>query len=223
MNTVEEMHVIQTPVIEKPVIQRLESVIQMQDIDIDIIVEYKKTEEPKVVEPKVEEKKVEEKKVKKPKKKYQDVVLFIQLLLSTVEQLKDFMEKANIQMDETQSTHIKNALGYLINDHEVIQKKQITHIIDEVVKVLADNKVELYEIPKLINAVHEALKTAQSLTLKTSDLGILIKTILFILIDTHVIKMSNVDYVLISKVIDTSMILLNKSVEIKFPKKCFCF
>ena len=73
MNTVEEMHVIQTPVIEKPVIRRLESVIQMQDIDIDINVEDKKTEEPKVVEPKVEEKKVEEKKVeekkvKKPKK-----------------------------------------------------------------------------------------------------------------------------------------------------------
>jgi hypothetical protein len=211
MNTSLDPPVIETPVVEPPVVEPpvVESpVVEMQDININ-------EEESKEEEPKVEE--------SKPKIKYQDVVLFIQLLLSTVEQLKDFMEKANIQMDETQSIHIKNALSYLINDHEVNKNKQITHIIDEVVKVLEDNKVELYEIPQLINVVHESLKATKSLTLKTSDLGILIKTILFILIDTQVIKMSNVNYVLISKVIDTSMVLLHKSIEIKFPKKCFCF
>ena len=98
-------------------------------------------------------------------------------------------------------------------------------IINEVLKVLSDGKLELYEIPKLINVIHEALCNINSIKITTNDVGVLIKFILFILIETKLIKLSTEDFDFVSNLIDTSMILLNKSVEIKLPKinNCFCF
>jgi len=101
----------------------------------------------------------------------------------------------------------------------------LDYIVSESLVILSDNKIELYEIPKLVNVIHESLKNIKVIKISTSDVGILIKLILFVLIETKTIKIESKEYELISKVIDSSMILLNKSVEIKVTKmnKCVCF
>lgn len=152
--------------------------------------------------------------------KFTEVIKFIENILSSNDKFNDFMSKANVNINQVESAQIKNTLNFL--NTEKANSKPINKIINELTKILADNKVELYEIPELINVIYEALRDTDTITLKTSDLGILIKLILFILIETKVVKILNEDYMLISKVIDTSMMLLNKTVEIKLPNISRC-
>jgi hypothetical protein len=202
----------------------VEQVVEIKESLVEQVVEIKESVIKQVVklEVKYEELKQEDKS-ELVQMKYHEIIELSQLLLSTNDKFTELMSKAKININESQSVQIKNTLNYLNN--ETNGKRPINNIIDETLKVLADNKVELYEIPQLINVIHETFKNTSSITLKTSDLGILIKLILFMLIETKLIKMQSEDYELISKVIDTSMILLNTSVQIKLPKfnKCFCF
>ena len=169
-----------------------------------------KEPEPTVV---VQEKKIE----------YVHIIQLIKLFLSTNEQFNELMSKAKLSIPQSQNAQIKDILNYLVGETNGITP--ITNIIKETLEILSDNKIELHEIPKLINVIHESIKNINSIKITTNDVGILIKFILFVLIETKTVKISNDDYELFSSVIDSSMILLNKSVEIKIPKlnKCFCF
>ena len=163
--------------------------------------------------------------VLKPKSDYVEIIELIKLMLSTSDKFNELIAKAKITIVANQSNQIKNILNYLVGQTEDDDKTPINNVVKQALEILADNKVELYEIPSLINVIHESLKNLHSIKITTQDVGILIKLILFILVETKTIKVSNNYYELISKVIDTSMILLNKSVEIKVPKlnKCSCF
>lgn len=164
--------------------------------------------------------------VLKPKSDYIEIIELIKLMLSTNDKFNKLVAKAKITIDTNQSSQIKNILNYLVGQTEGDDKTPIDNVVKQALEILADNKVELYEIPSLINVIHESLiNLPASVKITTQDIGILIKLVLFILVETKTVKVSSEDYELISKVIDTSMILLNKSVEIKLPKlnKCFCF
>ena len=169
-----------------------------------------KEPEPTVV---VQEKKIE----------YVHIIQLIKLFLSTNEQFNELMSKAKLSIPQSQNAQIKDILNYLVGETNGITP--ITNIIKETLEILSDNKIELHEIPKLINVIHESIKNINIIKITTNDVSILIKFILFVLIETKTVKISNDDYELFSSVIDSSMILLNKSVEIKIPKlnKCFCF
>lgn len=175
------------------------------------------------IENNLNEEKVKEPVQEKQKIEYVQIIQLVKLLLSTNENFNELMSKAKIIISSAQSEQIKDALNYLISQTE--GETPIVNVIEEVLEILADNKIELHEIPKLINIIHESLKNLKSIKITTNDVGILIKLILFILVETKTVKINNEDYELFSTVIDTSMILLNKSVKIKVPKinKCFCF
>lgn len=196
--------------VEESVNQVEELVNQVEEL-VDKVDESKPVEEPKHVEEPINP------------IKYADIVKLIMLLLSTNEKFNELMSKAKLNLDETQSKQIKNILGFLNNESN--NSRPLNMIVDEVLKVLSDNKLELHEIPKIINVIHESLKNLDSIKISTSDIGILIKLFLFILIETKTVKLSNVDYDLIANLIDSCLILLNKTVEIKLPKtnKCICF
>ena len=169
-----------------------------------------KEPEPTVV---IEEKKLE----------YVHVIQLIKLFLSTNEKFNELMSKAQLSIPQSQNAQIKDILNFLVN--ETNGTTPITNIIKETLEILSDNKIELHEIPKLINVIHESIKNINSIKITTNDVGILIKFVLFLLIETKTVKISNDDYELYYQLIDSSIILLNKSVEIKIPKlnKCFCF
>ena len=96
-------------------------------------------------------------------------------------------------------------------------------IINETL-IICENKVELHEIPKLINVIYECIININDLIISSNDICILIKFIIFVLIDTETIDIINNDYEVINQVIDSSIVLLSKSIEIKVPKnKCVCF
>lgn len=161
--------------------------------------------------------------VQETKLEYVQIIELVKLVLSTNEQLNSFIEKAQLSIPISQIAQIKDILGFLI--YEINGTTSISNIIKETLKILSDNKIELHEIPKLINVIHESIKNVDTIKITTNDVGILIKFILFTLIETKTVKISNDDYELYSLLIDSSIVLLNKSVEIKIHKlnKCFCF
>jgi hypothetical protein len=91
----------------------------------------------------------------------------------------------------------------------------------ELQKVLSDGKVEVHEIPILVNAVHDALLQVNLQQITTKDIGLLVKVLLIVLMECKVINITSEDYNTVSKVIDISVVLLQK--KIKLPKKCICF
>ena len=162
----------------------------------------------------------------KQKSDYNEIIELIKLMLSTNDKFNELVSQAKITIDADQFSQIKNILNYLIGETRSDDKTPIDNVVKQALEILSDNKVELYEIPSLINVIHESLKNLPKyIKITTQDIGILIKFVLFILIETKTVKVSSENYELISKVIDTSMILLNKSIEIKVLKfnKCLCF
>jgi hypothetical protein len=196
-NNIEQNHVQQEP-------------MQQETVQIESKLNEIKEPEPTVV-------------VQETKLEYEQIIQLVKLVLSTNEQFNELMSKAQLSIPTTQLAQVKDILNYLVG--ETNGTTPISNIIKETLKILSDNKIELHEIPKLINVIHESIKNVQSIKITTNDVGILIKFILFILIETKTVKISNDDYELYSLLIDSSMVLLNKSVEIKIPKlnKCFCF
>lgn len=163
----------------------------------------------------------------KSKPQIQEIVEFIKLLLESNEKFNNLIASAKIILRPQQKTHIANLLKYMTS--EINNSKQnekdlpIIVILNEIEKVLTDGKIELYEMPELVNVSYDALKKIKVINITTEDLGILIKILIFILIETKFIKLQNEQYNLIVKVLDASIKLMDKSVSVKIPKtKCFC-
>lgn len=154
----------------------------------------------------------------------QDIQNFVMLLLSNNDKFNQLKSNAKINLTDEQTKQIKNILAFLNTETIGSNSKPFDNIVQVTTQTLTDGKLELHEIPLIINVIHESLKNIQSVKISTDDVGILIKLILYILIETNTIKLSTNDFDLICKIIDSSMILLNKSIEIKLPKinKCFC-
>ena len=202
--------------------------IQIQIIDKETEIKLNDIKEPfEPIEHKSNELNAKsEPEVLKSKSDYVEIIELVKLMLSTNDKFNELVAEAKITIDANQSSQIKNILNYLIGETEGDDKTPIDNVVKQALEILADNKVELYEIPSLINVIHESLKNLPaSVRITTQDICILIKLVLFVLVETKTVKVSSEDYELISKVIDTSMVLLNKSVEIKVPKfnKCVCF
>jgi len=155
--------------------------------------------------------------------KYIQIIQLVKLILESNESFNEIINKLKIIISANQSAQIKNFLNYLVREtNEIIL---LDNIIKESLVILSDNNLKLYEIPKLINVIHESLKNIQSNKINTIEISVLIQLFLFVLIETKTVKVSIIDYEFIFQTIDASMILLNKSIEIKIFKinKCLCF
>lgn len=152
------------------------------------------------------------------------VVEYIGLILKRIEKFNELLQKANINLKDEEYKQTKNILAYL--NTELDNTRPINKIIEAVLNALSDDKLELHEIPIIINVIHESLHNFNSIKISASDTGVIIKLILFILIETNTIQLSVKDFQFMSNFIDSCLFLLNKSIKIKIktPKlKCFCF
>lgn len=160
--------------------------------------------------------------IKKVEPKYFEIIRIIKSMIKSNENFSQMMDKADINILQSEHDGIKKILEYLISNIDNNQLP-ITNIVDEVLKIIADNKIELYEIPELINVIHESLGNLNSI--KINNITIIIKLLLFILVETKTIHISNQNQKIFFKVIDSSIRLLSKSMNFKIDKfkKCFCF
>jgi hypothetical protein len=149
------------------------------------------------------------------------IIKYIKFFLINSKTFNELVNKAKLTIEPKQYGLIKNIINYLVEVNN--KKRPIDNIIKETL-IIYENKVELHDIPKLINVIYECIININDLIISSNDICILIKLIIFVLIDTETIDIINNDYEVINQVIDSSIVLLSKSIEIKVPKnKCVCF
>lgn len=150
-----------------------------------------------------------------------ELIKAVSQLITSNEKIKELITKSKINIDDNELKIILNVLGYL--NQQSTDSNQVKQIIGEITKVLADGKLELHEIPELVSVVTANIKEV-NVKLSTKQISILLKLIIYVLIEVKVVKINSEDFDLISKVIDTSLKLLELYVNIPTVKtKCKCW
>lgn len=144
----------------------------------------------------------------------------IKKLLESQDKINQLVNKSKINIGADELKIIVNVLQYLTT--QANDSSQIQGLIGEVTKVLSDGKLELHEIPELVKVVSTSVKEV-NIKLSGKEVSIFIKLIIYILMEVNVIKIKSEDFELISKVIDSSLTLLELFVKIPVVKKKFRF
>ncbi len=142
----------------------------------------------------------------------------IKKLLESQDRINELVTKSKIVIGENELKIIISVLQYLTT--QTNDASQITVVINEVTKVLSDGKLELHEIPQLVSVISTSVKEV-NVKLSGKEVCIFIKLIIYILIEVNVIKIKSEDFELISKVIDSSLKLLELFVQIPVVNKKF--
>ncbi len=98
---------------------------------------------------------------------------------------------------------------------------QLKQIIDAITKVLADGKLETYEIPELVSVVYTNIPNT-NIKLTSYEVGVLLKLLILLLVESKVIKINELDYILVTKILDSSIKLLELNIKIPTNKICSC-
>ncbi len=150
-----------------------------------------------------------------------ELIKSIHELIISDEKIKELILKSKINISDNELKIILDVLGYL--NAQSTDSNQMKQIIGEITKVLSDGKLELHEIPELISVVTANIKEV-NIKLSTKQISILLKLIIYVLIEVKVVSINSEDFELISKVIDTSLKLLELYVNIPTVKtKCKCW
>ncbi len=142
----------------------------------------------------------------------------IKKLLESQDKINELVTKSKIVIGENELKIIISVLQYLTT--QTNNASQITVVINEVTKVLSDGKLELHEIPELISVISTSVKEV-NIKLSGKEVCVFIKLIIYILMEVNVIKIKSEDFELISKVIDSSLKLLELFVQIPVVRKKF--
>ena len=67
-------------------------------------------------------------------------------------------------------------------------------------KVLEDGKLEPHEIPELVAIVYINISIT-NIKLTGHEVGILLKLIIFLLIESKIVKINELDYILVTKIV----------------------
>ncbi len=141
-------------------------------------------------------------------------------LIKSEEKINEILKKFNIEIEKDLLKKILNIMEFSSS-----QSNDFFPVIDEVKKILLDGKIEVFEIPELINIINSNLKKSDLTELDENDYVLFIKVLLVVLIESGIIKINSEDLEIICKLIDASVkLLLTKTNLIQIKKGCLsCF
>lgn len=140
----------------------------------------------------------------------------------------DLLNKYKIDINLETKNKIINILKYLASNTSDSSNIPLNTIINEILIIFQDGKLDIHDIPIIIKILNECLskniKQGIISGLNVNNFGILIKIIIVGLIQTNVININGNDEDTILKLIDLSILLLNTVLELDDVKtKCKCF
>ena len=142
------------------------------------------------------------------------------------DKIKELLNKLNVSIDSNSETKLNNIIEFLSkNNAKFDDFPPIKNIIDEIKNIFADGKIDLCDVPSLINVVTNILNfnlNQIKIKIDTNIVSILIKLLIHILIIEKIIKINEIEEKIIDKMIDTSLVLLNTTINIA-NVKCSCF
>jgi hypothetical protein len=97
----------------------------------------------------------------------------------------------------------------------------LNNIINSLIDIFEDGKLEVYEIPLLIKILNENILKQNITNISSEDFSLFLKLLIIILVELNIIKLNSTDIKIINVLIDTSLELLNINIKVNLKKCCF--
>jgi len=164
-----------------------------------------------------------------------DLLKLISELVINNKSVEGLVSEAKITISSEELEKILNVIKYLNTNtivstssasstsstsSSIVNLSQLEQIINAINKVLIDGKLELHEVPEIVTIVYANILNV-NIKLSNKEVGLLLKFLIYILIKIQVIKITTEEFILVSKILDSSIALLQ--INIKIPTNKFCF
>ena len=97
----------------------------------------------------------------------------------------------------------------------------LNNIINSLIDIFEDGKLEVHEIPLLIKILNENILKQNITNISSEDFSLFLKLLIIILVELNIIKLNSTDIKIINVLIDTSLELLNINIKVNLKKCCF--
>ena len=149
----------------------------------------------------------------------------IGLLLMDNNYIQGLITKLSINIDTATNAKIGNILTFL--NTSVSGVLPLKSMLDNLQQVFEDGVLDLYDVPIIIKIITELLNTNINAELlrnvKITDVGLVLKLLIYILIEFKIIQTDKIDNKTIFKIIDSSLDLLETSLKVSNIKfNCSC-
>ena len=139
--------------------------------------------------------------------------------------IQGLITKLSINIDTATNAKIGNILTFL--NTSVSGVLPLKSMLDNLQQVFEDGVLDLYDVPIIIKIITELLNTNINAELlrnvKITDVGLVLKLLIYILIEFKIIQTDKIDNKTIFKIIDSSLDLLETSLKVSNIKfNCSC-
>jgi hypothetical protein len=133
--------------------------------------------------------------------------------------------KLSINIDTATNAKIGNILTFL--NTSVAGVLPLHSMLGNLQQVFEDGVLDLYDVPIIVKIITDLLNTNINAELlrnvKITDVGLVLKLLIYILIEFKIIQTDNIDNKTIFKIIDSSLNLLETSLKVSNIKfNCSC-
>jgi hypothetical protein len=143
-------------------------------------------------------------------------------------QITNLLNKINIHINNKEIKYIQIFMDYLISTQNN-DISPIKNIINSMLNLLDDGKLNLYDVPKLINIIISIINSNLpiiKLKINTQLVSFIIKILIHLFLQLSIIHIDNKDSLCFDKLIDSSLSLLQSNIKIpksKFSLFACCF
>jgi hypothetical protein len=139
--------------------------------------------------------------------------------------IQGLITKLSINIDTATNAKIGNILTFL--NTSVSGVLPLKSMLDNLQQVFEDGVLDLYDVPIIVKIITDLLNTNINAELlrnvKITDVGLVLKLLIYILIEFKIIQTDKIDNKTIFKIIDSSLDLLETSLKISNLKfNCCC-
>lgn len=139
--------------------------------------------------------------------------------------IQGLITKLSINIDTATNAKIGNILTFL--NTSVAGVLPLKSMLDNLQQVFEDGVLDLYDVPIIVKIITDLLNTNINAELlrnvKITDVGLVLKLLIYILIEFKIIQTDKIDNKTIFKIIDSSLDLLETSLKVSNVKfNCSC-
>ncbi len=139
--------------------------------------------------------------------------------------IQDLIKKLSINIDTATNAKIGNILTFL--NTSVSGVLPLHSMLGNLQQVFEDGVLDLYDVPIIVKIITDLLNTNINAELlrnvKITDVGLVLKLLIYILIEFKIIQTDKIDNKTIFKIIDSSLDLLETSLKVSNIKfNCSC-
>ena len=125
------------------------------------------------------------------------------------------INKFAIRLDNYNQQKLEDILKFLsIDNIKYDNSPPIKIIIDKIKNIFIDGKIDIYDIPAIINTITSVLNIFSNFIIKVDIqlLSLIIKIIIHMLIELKIISTNEIEESNVNKLIDSSILLLNTTI-----------